>query len=143
LNILVTGGAGYIGSHTCKLLAALGHLPVTYDNLSRGHRSAVRWGPIETGDILDRAQLRRVIDRYQPAAIMHFAALAYVGESVGHPLLYYRSNVAGSVALLEAAVQFREPRGATSFPLWLEQGKIQGIFPTSGSSTRGWCCKLQ
>jgi UDP-glucose-4-epimerase GalE len=106
LIILVTGGAGYIGSHTCKLLAARGHLPVTYDNLARGHRSAVKWGPLETGDILDRDRLRTVIAHYRPAAIMHFAAFAYVGESVESPLLYYRNNVAGSVALLDAAMEF-------------------------------------
>ena len=105
MNILVTGGAGYIGSHACKLLAARGHVPVTYDNLSRGHRAAVKWGPCEVGDMEDRAKLRSVFDRYQPEAVMHFAAFAYVGESVEQPLLYYRNNVAGSHALLQTVVE--------------------------------------
>ena len=105
MNVLVTGGAGYIGSHACKLLAARGHVPVTYDNLSRGHRGAVKWGPCEVGDMEDRAKLRSVFDRYQPEAVMHFAAFAYVGESVEQPLLYYRNNVAGSHALLQTVVE--------------------------------------
>jgi UDP-arabinose 4-epimerase len=106
LNILVTGGAGYIGSHACKLLASEGYVPITYDNLSRGHRAAVKWGPLEIGDIADRDRLRAVLATYRPTALMHFAAYAYVGESVEHPLLYYRNNVAGSVALLETVVEF-------------------------------------
>src|SRR4029079_7616331 len=97
-NILVTGGAGYIGSHTCKLLAARGHVPVTYDNLSRGHRAAVKWGPLEGGDIADPNRLRTVLQKYRPVALMHFASFAYVGESVAEPLLYYRNNMSGSVA---------------------------------------------
>src|SRR5581483_7773674 len=95
-NILVTGGAGYIGSHACKAIAARGFVPVTYDNLSRGHREAVKWGPLEVGDIGEPGRLRAVFERYQPVAVMHFAAFAYVGESVEQPLLYYRNNVAGS-----------------------------------------------
>jgi UDP-arabinose 4-epimerase len=106
LDILVTGGAGYIGSHACKILAAKGHRPITYDNLSRGHRSAVKWGPLEVGDITDRDRLSAVLEQHRPAALMHFAAFAYVGESVGNPILYYRNNVAGSVALLETWMQF-------------------------------------
>jgi UDP-arabinose 4-epimerase len=106
LNILVTGGAGYIGSHACKLLSSKGHLPITYDNLSRGHRAAVKWGPLEVGDTTDRSQLRAVLERTRPAAVMHFAAFAYVGESVQKPLLYYRNNVAGTAALLEALLEF-------------------------------------
>ncbi len=101
-TILVTGGAGYIGSHACKALAAAGHEPVTYDNLSRGHPEAVRWGPLETGDLLDRSRLDAVLRRYRPRAVMHFAAFAYVGESVRDPGLYWRNNVGGSLTLLEA-----------------------------------------
>ncbi|MGB5830370.1 MAG: UDP-glucose 4-epimerase GalE [Thiohalocapsa sp.] len=101
-SILVTGGAGYIGSHACQALARSGYLPITYDNLVYGHRWAVRWGPLEEGDIGDRARLGAVIDQYQPAAVMHFAAYAYVGESVLDPGKYYRNNVAGSLTLLEA-----------------------------------------
>lgn len=103
MNILVTGGAGYIGSHTCKALAKAGYTPVTYDNLVYGHEWAVKWGPLEIGDIGDRTRLDQVIQEYQPGAIMHFAAYAYVGESVNMPLEYYRNNMAGTLTLLEAA----------------------------------------
>lgn len=101
-NILVTGGAGYIGSHACKALARAGHTPVVYDNLSRGHRELVKWGPLEIGDIRDSTRLCEVLDRYRPAGVIHFAALAYVGESVGDPSLYYSNNVVGSLSLLDA-----------------------------------------
>jgi UDP-arabinose 4-epimerase len=101
-TVLVTGGAGYIGSHTCKALACAGYLPVTYDNLVHGHDWAVKWGPLEQGDIGDRARLDEVIARHKPAAIVHFAAFAYVGESVTDPGKYYRNNVAGSLTLIEA-----------------------------------------
>jgi len=102
LPILVTGGAGYIGSHTCKALAQAGCIPIAYDNLSRGHRWAVKWGPLEEGNISDRERLDTVLDRYRPQAVMHFAAYAYVGESVEDPGKYYRNNVVGSLTLLEA-----------------------------------------
>lgn len=101
-NVLVTGGAGYIGSHACKALAKAGYTPVTYDNLVYGHTWAVKWGPFEEGDILDRQRLSEVIARHQPEAVMHFAAFAYVGESVENPGKYYRNNVAGSLTILEA-----------------------------------------
>jgi UDP-arabinose 4-epimerase len=101
-TVLVTGGAGYIGSHACKALAAAGLTPVVYDNLSRGFEWAVKWGPFERGDILDRPRLEAVIRRHRPIAVMHFAAFAYVGESVAYPATYYRNNVVGSLALLEA-----------------------------------------
>lgn len=103
MNILVTGGAGYIGSHVCKALSKAGYTPITYDNLVYGHPWAVRWGPLEEGDIADRARLDSVITRYRPEAVMHFAAYAYVGESVQDPGKYYRNNVTGSLTLLEAA----------------------------------------
>lgn len=102
-KILVTGGAGYIGSHTCKALATAGYLPVTYDNLASGHRSAVKWGPFEEGDIADLTRLDEILTEHAPSAILHFAAFAYVGESVTNPGKYYRNNVLGSLALLEAA----------------------------------------
>lgn len=101
-NILVTGGAGYIGSHTCKALARAGYVPVVYDNLVYGHEWAVKWGPFERGDILDGARLDAVIAQYAPEAVIHFAAFTYVGESVSDPLKYYRNNVAGSLQLLES-----------------------------------------
>jgi len=77
-KILVTGGAGYIGSHACKSLAKLGYEPITYDNLTYGHEWAVKWGPFEQGDISDRERLDEVLEKYKPVAIMHFAAFAYV-----------------------------------------------------------------
>jgi len=106
MKILVTGGAGYIGSHACKALAARGFEPIVYDNLSRGNRWAVRWGPLEIGDIADATRLRAVLEQYRPAALIHFAAYAYVGESVAFPLLYYRNNVSGTCTLLETLIDF-------------------------------------
>ena len=102
MNILVTGGAGYIGAHACKVLAQNGYTPVTYDNLSTGHREAVKWGPFEEGDISDRIRLNEVIEQYQPSAVIHFAAHSLVGESVENPAKYYRNNVCGTLSLLEA-----------------------------------------
>lgn len=101
-HILVTGGAGYIGSHACKALAGRGYVPVVYDHLEYGHQWAVQWGPLEIGDICDRQRLDAVIEKYNPRAVLHFAAYAYVGESVENPGKYYRNNVAGSLTLLEA-----------------------------------------
>ena len=102
MPVLVTGGAGYIGSHGCKALAGAGAVPIVYDNLEYGHEWAVKWGPLERGDIGDRARLDAVIGRYKPQAVVHFAAYAYVGESVGDPGKYYRNNVAGTLTILEA-----------------------------------------
>lgn len=102
MNVLVTGGAGYVGSHACRALREAGLTPVTYDNLCRGFRALVRYGPFEQGDILDEARLLEVLNRYRPAAVMHFAALAYVGKSVDAPLDYYRNNFAGALSLLGA-----------------------------------------
>lgn len=101
--LLVVGGAGYIGSHTCLALAAKGYLPVVYDNLSNGHREFVQWGPLEEGDIRDRDRLDAVLARYKPAAVLHFAALIEVGESVRDPVAFYDNNVRGSLTLLAAA----------------------------------------
>ena len=101
-KVLVTGGAGYIGSHACKALAVAGYTPVVYDNLSRGFEWAVKWGPFERGDLLDQPRLEAVIRRHKPTAVMHFAAFAYVGESVAYPATYYRNNIVGSLALLDA-----------------------------------------
>jgi UDP-glucose-4-epimerase GalE len=101
-KILVTGGAGYIGSHACCALRDAGFEPVAYDNLSRGHRELVQFGAFEEGDILDGARLSEVFARHKPAAVMHFAAFAYVGESVEKPSEYYRNNVLGALSLLEA-----------------------------------------
>jgi UDP-arabinose 4-epimerase len=101
-TVLVTGGAGYIGSHACKALAQAGYRPVVYDSLVYGHEWAVKWGPLERGDILDAERLAEVFAKHRPAAVMHFAAFAYVGESVTDPAKYYRNNVVGTLNLLEA-----------------------------------------
>ncbi|MCL6285167.1 UDP-glucose 4-epimerase GalE [Ruegeria sp. 2012CJ41-6] len=103
-NILVTGGAGYIGSHACKALAAAGFTPVTFDNLVTGWQDAVKFGPFEQGDLLDRARLDEVFATYKPAAVMHFAALSQVGEAMSQPGRYWTNNVTGSLNLIEAAV---------------------------------------
>ena len=101
-RILVTGGAGYIGSHSCKALAAAGYEPVVYDNLSEGHRWAVNWGPLVVGDLADRPLLMETIRRYDVQAVMHFAAHGYVGESVEHPRKYFENNVANTLTLVHA-----------------------------------------
>ena len=101
-RVLVVGGAGYVGSHTCLALWEAGFEPVVYDNLSNGHEEFVRWGPLERGDLADRERLRAVMERHRPVAVVHFAALIEVGESVRRPLAFYSNNVAGTIALLEA-----------------------------------------
>ncbi len=103
-TVLVTGGAGYIGSHTCKALAAAGFLPVTFDDLSGGYEWAVQWGPLVRGDLLDRAAVERAVAEHRPVAALHFAARIEVGESVVDPGRFYRNNVLGSLNLLEALV---------------------------------------
>ena len=101
-SVLVTGGAGYIGSHACKALVQAGYVPVTYDNLSRGHRHAVRWGPLIEGEIANRTAVVAALKAHDISAVMHFAAFAYVGESGTDPALYYRNNVIGTLTLLDA-----------------------------------------
>ena len=103
-HVLVTGGAGYIGSHACKVLKAAGYVPVTYDNLVTGWQDAVKFGPFERGDVLDRARLDQVFAAWRPVAVMHFAALSQVGEAMARPGLYWRNNVQGALTLIEAAV---------------------------------------
>ncbi len=101
-RILVTGGAGYIGSHTCKALAQAGYTPVVFDNLSTGNAWAVKWGPLVRGELADRRLLRDALRRYQIDAVIHFAASAYVGESMENPYKYLQGNAMGSLELLEA-----------------------------------------
>ena len=101
-KVLVTGGAGYVGSHACKALAEAGHEPIVYDNLATGHEWAVRWGPLAVGDLLDRERLLAVMAEHSPAAVMHFAAFSAVDGSVADPARYYRNNVVGTLSLLEA-----------------------------------------
>lgn len=100
--VLVTGGAGFIGSHTCKELARNGFIPVSLDNLIYGHREFVQWGPFVEGDIHNGLLLDQLFQEYNFSAVIHFAAFAYVGESVQNPGKYYRNNVAGTISLLEA-----------------------------------------
>jgi UDP-glucose 4-epimerase len=104
VNVLVTGGAGYIGSHACKALAAAGFTPVTFDNFVTGWRDAVKFGPMVEGDLLNRADIDAAFAEYKPVAVMHFAALSQVGDSMTQPGLYWRNNVQGSLNLIEAAV---------------------------------------
>jgi UDP-arabinose 4-epimerase len=101
IPILVTGGAGYIGSHTCKTLSKAGFLPIVYDNLSTGHAYAIKWGPFVQGDLADQAKLSEAITTFRPVAVLHFAANALVVESVTDPAKYYRNNLAGTLSLLE------------------------------------------
>jgi UDP-glucose-4-epimerase GalE len=100
--VLVTGGAGYVGSHACKALALAGFTPVTFDNFSTGNRWAVRFGPLEPGDILDLATLHSAFKRHRPIAVMHFAGAALVGESMREPAFYWRQNLTGTLNLVEA-----------------------------------------
>ena len=103
-HVLVTGGAGYIGSHACKALRDAGFVPVCFDNLSTGWKQAVRFGPLEEGDLADRARLDAVFAQYRPVAVMHFAALSLVGESMANPARYWRENVMNALNLIEASV---------------------------------------
>lgn len=108
-KILVTGGAGYIGSHACKALADAGYEPVTFDNLSTGWRDAVQFGPFEEGDLLDAPRISEVVAKHKPLAVMHFASLAEVGESMQDPALYWNNNVLGSLNLLQAVADNKTP----------------------------------
>ena len=102
MSILIVGGAGYIGSQTAKRVAQAGLQPVVFDNLVYGHKWAVKWGPLVEGDLGDRAAIRRVLEEHHVTAVVHFAAFAYVGESVTNPRKYFRNNVAGTLNLLDA-----------------------------------------
>jgi UDP-glucose-4-epimerase GalE len=105
MNILVTGGAGYIGAHCCKELAARGFQPVVFDDLSKGHRENIRWGGFHQGSTGSLDDLTECLRRWRIEAVMHFAAFIEVGESVADPAAYYRNNVGGSLNLLHAMVQ--------------------------------------
>lgn len=105
MHVLVTGGAGYIGAHACKALSRAGFTPVAFDNLTTGWAEAVRFGPLFQGDLMDRAALDAAFAQYQPVAVMHFAALSLVGESMTNPGKYWRTNVNGSLNLIEATLE--------------------------------------
>lgn len=109
-EILVTGGAGYIGSHTCLKLAERGFKPVVVDNFVTGHDWAVQWGPVHRGDLRDQEFLKKVFSQHQFAAVLHFAAFAYVGESMRDPVKYYDNNVFGSISLVRAMQAHRVSR---------------------------------
>jgi UDP-glucose-4-epimerase GalE len=119
--ILVTGGAGYIGTQACKALKEANFFPIVYDNLSNGHREAVKWGVFEEGDIFDRKRVCEVVDKYHPVAVMHFAAFKSVGESVKEPAKYYLNNVGGSSVLLDV----------------MREKKIDKIIFSSSAATYG------
>jgi UDP-arabinose 4-epimerase len=105
LNVLVTGGAGYIGSHTCKALSLAGYRPIAYDNLVHGHRDAVRWGPMVEADVADAARLKETLGAHSIGAVIHFAGYAYVGESMKAPGRYFKNNVSNALILLDAMVE--------------------------------------
>ena len=104
-SVLVTGGAGYIGAHACKVLKLAGYIPITFDNLSTGWREAVKFGPFEKGDLLVKEEIDRVFKKYSPASVMHFAALSQVRESMNQPGLYWKNNVLGSLNLIQSAIE--------------------------------------
>ena len=103
-NILVVGGAGYIGSHTCLNLSTKGYTPIVYDSLINGHREFVQWEPFEQGDVRDRDRLGHVILKYKPEAIVHFAGLIEVAQSISDPLAFFENNVTGALTLFAAAL---------------------------------------
>lgn len=105
-RILVTGGAGFVGSHACKALARAGYTPVAFDNFQRGNDWAVRWGPLERGDLRSKDDLKRVFEAWRPWAVVHFAAYAYIAESTVEPIKYYDTNVGGTAKLVAACVAF-------------------------------------
>jgi UDP-arabinose 4-epimerase len=142
-RIIVTGGAGYIGSHTCKHLAAHHFEPLSYDNLVHGHRDAVRWGPLVVGDIRDQPKLRDLFTAFKPEAVIHFAAFAYVEESVSDPGKYYNNNVGGTIALLDAMratgvdrIVFSSTCATYGIPsrLPIDEGEIQSPITPYGRS---------
>jgi UDP-glucose-4-epimerase GalE len=104
-TVLVTGGAGYIGSHVCKALADAGHQPICFDTLEKGHDWAVRWGPLERGDIGDTGRLADVFDRHRPGAVIHLAGYIEVGESMSQPERYLRNNADKSDVLIDSALR--------------------------------------
>jgi UDP-arabinose 4-epimerase len=102
VNILVTGGAGYIGSHTAKALARKGYRPIVLDDLSTGHAHNVKWGPLVRASVSDATVVRKVLQQYKIEAVIHFAGSALIGESATRPLAYFQNNVGGTISLLEA-----------------------------------------
>jgi UDP-glucose-4-epimerase GalE len=104
-TVLVVGGAGYVGAHTCKALSRAGYTPLVFDNLSTGHKDFVKWGPFVQGDIRDARAVLDVIRSHNVEVVLHFAASAYVGESITDPQKYYENNVAGTLSLLRGMLE--------------------------------------
>jgi len=141
-TVLVTGGAGYVGSHCCKAFARAGWNVVTLDNLSRGWRDAVRWGPLVECDIRDSARVRAALETHRPDLIAHFAAFAYVGESTADPAIYYGNNSAGTLSLLDSMraagcsrVLFSSTCASYGIPLHLP---IDEAHPQAPINPYGW-----
>ncbi|MEI9412349.1 UDP-glucose 4-epimerase GalE [Mesorhizobium salmacidum] len=141
-TVLVTGGAGYIGSHCCKAFAEAGWSVIAYDNLSRGWRDAVKWGPLVEGDICDAAAVSAALRQYKPDVVAHFAAYAYVGESVERPELYYRNNSFGSLVLFEEMLKvgadkliFSSTCASYGVPV---RSPIDEMHPQSPINPYGW-----
>jgi UDP-arabinose 4-epimerase len=105
MNVLVTGGAGYIGSHTAKALARSHYQPIAIDDLSTGHAHNVKWGPFVRANLSDTAAVRSVLREHRIQAVVHFAGSALLGESVTRPLSYFQNNVGGTLSLLEAMLE--------------------------------------
>ena len=141
MKVCVTGGAGYIGSHICKALADSGHEVIVYDNLSTGHRDFVKWGEFEHGDIRDNSRLRACLKKHAPDGIIHFAASAYVGESVQNPAKYFSNNVGGTLSVLEAMRDEGIPNIVVSGTCAVygqpEQNPIREDFPKKPMSPYG------
>jgi nucleoside-diphosphate-sugar epimerase len=127
--ILITGGAGYVGSHCAKALAAKGHDGIVFNNLTFGHREFIRWGPLVEGDIRDGAAFDHVFAAYDVEAVIHFAALAYVGESVTAPGRYYDVNVHGTFGISQITLQFDLNRDIDA-----AAQDVQTAINTSGST---------
>jgi len=104
-NVIVTGGAGYIGSHVCKKLYRKGYNPITIDNLSRGDKSLIKWGPFFQKDIRDNESLNNIFREYSPIAVIHLAAFSYIEESVKYPWKYYDNNINGALSVIKAMIE--------------------------------------
>ena len=134
-QVLVTGGAGYIGSHACKALARAGFVPIAFDNLSTGWAEAVKYGPLVRGDLADRGTLDAAFAEWQPVAVMHFAALSLVGEAMTDPGRYWRANVGGALSLIEAtlAAGCRRLIFSSTCAIYGDQG---GVLPDEDTKAR-------